>query len=104
MVISFDVTGSKHNTLNDVPLFSADNGSMSTISSGPQNQQPFEVSNPFFIQTLSLSSNLPLFCTALPLCYAHYCVTESAFLKTASSDVCANMLSCMMNFVLEFAL
>lgn len=35
------------------PLFSADNGSMSTISSGPQNQQPFEVLT-HFTQTVLL--------------------------------------------------
>lgn len=42
-----------HNMSTICSLFSADNGSMSTISSGPQNQQPFEVFNSFFTQTLS---------------------------------------------------
>lgn len=42
-------------------LFSADNGSMSTISSGPQNQQPFEVSNWFFTQTSYCQHFLKLF-------------------------------------------
>lgn len=42
-------------------LFSAGNGSMPTISSGPQNQQPFEVSE------LDLYTHFSLFCMSVAL-------------------------------------
>lgn len=60
------------------PLFSADNGSSSTISSGPQNQQPFEVSNIFF----------SLIATTQPLsALLHCCIISTEFPKIVSIGI-----------------
>lgn len=89
--ISSNFTSSKHNFVNFCLLFSSDNGSMSTISSGQQNQQAFEVSNQFF--------------PAQPLFVPPHCfILLSEIPKIVYMDVFADLVPNMMELILGFPL